>query len=173
MENQVVPNQSKKALYLFLCAVLGIIMFSFIQQSFWIIYVDLAAAGYLPQLNALNPLPLVTLLAAFLLGMWYGIWLGLYWYEIVYERGGARWFYAFSGRGKKTAPASAERLPWEKPGTSSRADSSRWRLDDLLNDTSKLVPEPEPEVDRPAASSPAPVITSTKKRTSKTPVKPA
>lgn len=116
-------------------------MFSFIQQSFWVAYIALAQLGYWPQLDPFNPLPVLTLVAAFIFGMWYGIWLGLYWYEVVYERAQARWFYAFGGkrsRGHSSEKSEKiERLPWQAHdagGPSQQANAKRWHLEDLLDD---------------------------------------
>lgn len=92
IQNQIRPsNGVKKSLYIFLCALLGILLFLIIHR--------LAIFGYLVLVNA-NPLVFAgslsyleilaidfsTLVLALLLGMWYGIALGLKWYEAVYEQ---------------------------------------------------------------------------------------
>lgn len=135
MNNEPIPSQSKKALYLFLCSILGIILFLFIQQAFWVAYSGAAHAGYLPMLGQLNAWPTLTFLAAVLFGSWYGIWLGLYWYEMVYERAQARWFYAFGQRKRQLEPESELESAniWRgHPVRRDESENGRWQLDDLL-----------------------------------------
>lgn len=192
MHNPPMPKQSKKALYLFLCSVLGVIMFTFMHQAFWVIYVALARLGYLPQIDPINPLPALSLVAAFLVGMWYGIWLGLYWYEIVYERAQAKWFYAFGGnrgrssRGQAEDQEPLERLPWQSQGAfRQQANANRWQLEDLMDDrelnpseldSKQLSVEPEPEPKSTSVFGPVRVSVATqevpaRKRLRKSPAK--
>lgn len=95
-------NQSKrKALYVFLTTLLGVLMFLMLHRAIFVIYDILA--GFYP----INPLfdvsssivagaDFITMIVAVILGGWYGVWLGLDWYRMIYEeRGVTRWFHGF------------------------------------------------------------------------------
>jgi hypothetical protein len=80
---------AKKSLYVFLCSLLGALLFLIIHRLAVFAYLVMVSAN--PQVfGGLNYLELLaidffTLFLALLLGSWYGIWLGLKWYEQVYE----------------------------------------------------------------------------------------
>ncbi|MDE2311876.1 MAG: hypothetical protein KGJ93_02170 [Patescibacteria group bacterium] len=91
----------KKSAYIFLCSLLGVMLFMILQQLAMMSYLVAVSAGsFGGQANfsfldfaAVNYL---TLLLSMLLGSWYGIWLGLDWYEKVYEQGLWRGFWIHS-----------------------------------------------------------------------------
>ena len=81
----------KKSIYLFLCSLLGMLLFSIIHQLLVFLYLlffgnsgALATGEAALRFFAFDYLSLLILL---LLGSWYGIWLGVYWHKIVYEEG--------------------------------------------------------------------------------------
>ncbi len=84
----------KRSVYVFLCSLLGVLLFLVLQRIIvlsYLILVDYGAfhwtsSGYL-EFVAIDD---ITLLLSMLCGSWYGIWLGNYWYELVYERGAWR-----------------------------------------------------------------------------------
>jgi len=81
----------KKSVYIFLCSLLGVLLFLVLQRIVVLCYLilvsygafHLTSGGYL-EFMAIDD---ITLLLAMLCGSWYGIWLGNYWYELVYEKG--------------------------------------------------------------------------------------
>jgi hypothetical protein len=82
----------KKSVYIFLCSLLGALLFLVLHQLVVFAYLIISlyggfsfatGAGYM-QFVAVD---YVTLFFALVFGSWYGIWLGDYWYEMVYERG--------------------------------------------------------------------------------------
>ena len=79
---------AKKSLYVFLTSLLGVLMFLILHRVVVFFYLYLLAGGYIStsmdyyQFLALDYFSLVITL---MLGAWYGIWLGLYWYGRVYE----------------------------------------------------------------------------------------
>ena len=82
----------KKSLYVFLCSLLGILLFLIIHRLLVFCYLILISSN--PQVfgGGLNYLELLaidysTLILTLFLGSWYGIWLGLKWFEAIYERG--------------------------------------------------------------------------------------
>lgn len=91
----------RKALYLFLSSLLGMILVLMFHRSVFVIYEILG--DFFPRQQWLN-LPyyhiavadFLTMLLAMFIGGWYGIWLGLHWYKLVYEDRRVRsWFHGF------------------------------------------------------------------------------
>lgn len=95
-------NSLKKSFYVFLTSLLGILLFVTIQKSISLIGIILLNIDYgfyslgtnPTQVHALN---IATMLLALFLGGWYGVWIGLHWYRMVYEQGNGGWLHGFSG----------------------------------------------------------------------------
>lgn len=89
----------KKALYLFLSSLLGMLLVLMFHRSVFVIYEilgDLFPQYTVFQLNYWFVViaDFITMLLAIFIGGWYGIWLGLHWYKYVYEDRKARtWFH--------------------------------------------------------------------------------
>lgn len=85
-------NQAKKTMYLFLSFLLGIFLFFILHRLviFFILWFHLSSGGDF-VLNGGYRNFLVwdygTLLLSIIIGSWYGLWVGGYWYERVYEAG--------------------------------------------------------------------------------------
>lgn len=84
---------AKKSLYIFLCAIMGALLFLILQQILAFVYLMLLYGNYQTFSFGLSFIDLMavdyfTLFIVLMLGAWYGIWLGLYWYGWVYEDGG-------------------------------------------------------------------------------------
>lgn len=82
----------KKSVYIFLCSLLGVMLFLILHRLVIFAYlmaVLYGAPGYAAGISYMEFLAVdyATLLLALLCGSWYGIWLGSYWYEMVYEKG--------------------------------------------------------------------------------------
>jgi hypothetical protein len=78
---------AKKALYVFMSSLLGILLFFILQRVGVFIYLYLLAAGYIDSFTNFDKFLVVdylTLSFAFVAGGWYGAWLGLFWFEKVY-----------------------------------------------------------------------------------------
>lgn len=91
----------RKALYIFLCSILGVLLFSMFHRAVFVIYEIIG--GFYPAISWLH-LPFRTIafidfstfLLALFIGGWYGIWIGLNWYKMIYEdRGVKTWFHGF------------------------------------------------------------------------------
>jgi hypothetical protein len=134
MPNPSAPGQGKKAFYLFLCSILGMILFITIHQFLWAIYQDLTVLGYLRQVPVTLFAMVFSLMVAMLLGLWYGIWLGLYWYSFVYESGRSPWFHAFRGGHSRSSGPDRPAQSYREQAFSSQASAERWQLEDLLDD---------------------------------------
>lgn len=79
---------AKKSLYIFLTAILGMLMFLALDRMVIFFYLFLLASGLVhSSLTFLQFLAIdySALAVVMLLGAWYGVWLGLYWYRIIYE----------------------------------------------------------------------------------------
>ena len=159
---------SKKALYLLLCGVLGMILFVIIQQAAMLLFIMLL----MNQLSASDfnqaqwgMFDSATYVVAMFFGSWYGIWLGLHWYEIVYEQGRKGLFHAFIGRlanGQNKTPSTsapaiektpiiARPQPQAKPAAkpqqvATKPASAGWRFEDLarLRPVTARPPRTEP-----------------------------
>lgn len=145
-------NGPKKSLYVFLTSLLGIMMFVVIHRSIALMGLLLLNLDYdrfslgsnYSQLHILN---IVTYVLAVFLGGWYGAWLGLYWYKVVYEEGvGGLWHglvgnFFHDGPEKKPvksiAPApkaQAKVVVTPTPrGVDSASSNKPWEFDDLLS----------------------------------------
>jgi len=80
----------KKSLYVFLCSLLGMLLFLILHQIIafgylMLLYVNYPTFGLGMSLMDWLALDYFTLIIVLMLGMWYGIWLGMYWFGIVYE----------------------------------------------------------------------------------------
>lgn len=91
----------RKALYLFLSSLLGMLLVLMFHRSAFVIFDILG--DFFPTSTILNPnyyyvavADFLTMLLAMFIGGWYGIWLGLHWYKMVYEDRETRsWFHGF------------------------------------------------------------------------------
>ena len=77
-----------KALYLFLCAILGMVLFAMLHRSIFVLYdllifVDVMYAFGLSEMT-LAVIDFFTLVLALFLGGWYGTMMGIDWYAMVY-----------------------------------------------------------------------------------------
>jgi hypothetical protein len=85
-------SKANRSLYLFLCALMGSLLFMIVHRTIMLIYYIVLndhfdALSFGLTFWQLNYLDFITMVAAMLGGVWYGIWLGQYWYAIVYEHG--------------------------------------------------------------------------------------
>lgn len=78
-----------KALYLFLCSILGMVLFAMLHRSIFVLYDLLLMMDYdMYSLGmsavTIQALDFLTLLVALFVGGWYGTLLGIDWYALVY-----------------------------------------------------------------------------------------
>jgi hypothetical protein len=91
----------RKALYIFLSSILGILLFLMFHRALFVIYEILGnfysttAWLHLP-FRTIALIDFLTFIVALFIGGWYGIWIGLNWYKMVYEERGVKtWFHGF------------------------------------------------------------------------------
>jgi hypothetical protein len=79
----------KKSLYLYLSSLLGMLLFLLVHRIVvFLVFVWASSAGSLitwDKYLLFMGLDYFTLILFLMLGSWYGIWLGMYWYKRVYE----------------------------------------------------------------------------------------
>ncbi len=161
-------RDAKRALYVFLCGLMGGLLFLVIQRSLVLIYVILlrlnpAVFSLGLNLGDLIALDITTVFLALAGGGWYGIWVGLHWYDVVYER------KTFPGLGLHLAEIFSIRnlriYPSKSKGAkgASKDPLSFWQVEDLVmpSATSGNYFEPEEEKVvhiKPKSASSKPVV---------------
>lgn len=111
-----------KSLYLFLCSILGMILFTMLHRSIFVLYgllldIDFQTYSLGMSEGGIMILDFFSMLAALFIGGWYGILLGIDWYAIVYGPNAeypARLFHGFvphHWRGAKKKTVKTENKP--------------------------------------------------------------
>ncbi len=126
----------KKSLYLFLSSLLGVMLFLTIHRIIiFLLLIFSGASGNLYYgLSSLgfSAIDYLTLIITLMLGAWYGIWVGSYWYGKVYEEkihGGVVSFFAnryWSGK--------VGHLRRQMAVTASHLENDIWDLEDLVKE---------------------------------------
>ncbi len=137
-----------KALYLFLCAILGMVLFAMLHRAIFVLYDlliftnDMYAFG-LSQMS-LAIVDFCALLVALFLGGWYGTMMGIDWYAMVYgpnaevRAGLFHGFIPHNWRGRKDRRKTASKM--SAPATTSTTVKVSSK-----QETRKSEPEPEEE----------------------------
>ena len=145
----------KKALYVFLCSLLGILLFVTLERSLLFIYITVNDVVYNMSMTTetLALLNAVAVLIFGFIGGWYGTSLGLYWYKLVYEDGeraglvdsiSARIIDALSRKDsqpKKSSASVPSKLDWPE-----ELSELQTRANAVRAARKKPEPELEPEV---------------------------
>ncbi len=142
-------NGARKVFYIFLTALLGALLFLILHRiAVFLYFVILAESNDFLTfgLSGIEFLALeyITMVFALLGGVWYGIWIGSYWYEAVYESN------IHGGLLEHLLYASARVKPSYQPGTLKTrishltADVARdlekglWELEDLSKEVERM-----------------------------------
>jgi hypothetical protein len=173
----------EKSFYVLMCGILGVLMFVILQQAVALMHYVLLQKNFETYSLGLSPvdiraLGLISLILAAFFGMWYGIWLGLYWFNKVYEQGGkeAGLVHSFMVRSRPAVPVAKKAMdalpprPF-KPVVIPPSNSSK-------PDVAKSASKPAPVVKVAAAKSaptPKPISkpVALKAESKPTPLKPA
>jgi signal transduction histidine kinase len=192
-------HSASKAFYILLCAILGALLFIVIQRAAALIYYLLLNTNYQAYSLGLDYFQLswvnfLTVLGALFFGFWYGIWLGLHWYNIVYEQGHGGLFHGFKGHWlhhegivrkpvspAPAAPASAKSavvapvITTIKPASSNGSGRFMSKLTDRLErdswDLDDLIKKDEPAAAPTKVIKPRAAVRSSIKVSTKAPVK--
>ena len=136
----------KKSFYIFLTALLGLLLFFILHRVAFFFYLYLLAGGYMTTdmtYYQFLVLDYSTLFVAMGVGVWYGIWLGMYWFRKVYEEGSHGGFiyhlntHYFGGSKPKTLEKKIEVVRHQ-------LEDDLWKLEDLAKETVAMAEEPKP-----------------------------
>lgn len=139
---------ARKSLYLFLTALLGTLLFLIAHRIVFFIYIYMLGADVLTtgmSYYQFLAIEYFSLIITIMLGAWYGIWLGLFWYEKVYEQKSHKGFvHHLSAKyflGKKP-----EVLESRMAQVKEHLEENLWQLEDLAKSAavSRAVVEPKP-----------------------------
>jgi hypothetical protein len=138
---------ARKSLYLFLTALLGSLLFLIVHRVVYFIYAYMLGAGIVTTgmtYDQFLAFEYFSLTITVMLGAWYGIWVGLYWYQKVYEEKSHRGFVHHLV--SNYFPVSE---PKELEGRMSRVkehlEENLWQLEDLAKSSQIVEPVIEPK----------------------------
>lgn len=125
-----------KATYIFLCAMLGALLFLLLQRIFiFLCFIVLIFSRSLSEAVlvwlGLELINYLTVLFAIIGGAWYGVWLGISWYETVYERDGHESVFKKFGqfisqkRALNNVPAQTKKMS----ELTKRVEDEMWQLE--------------------------------------------
>ncbi len=182
MEPTIKRGESKKALYIFLCSLLGMLIFVMLQKSTLLLLTTLLTNqgefNFIGVSSLLYKFETISYLLALFFGGWYGVWLGLHWHEIVYESGRGGLLYAFWGNMMHHEPdtQSTAKQPVRASQAASNATLSNnreWQFDDLakLKSPSRPPSSGSEEWTKKVSVKPAVAVTTKTKTTPRKPIK--
>lgn len=141
---------AKKSFYLLVTALIGASLFFILDRTLVFLYLYLVATGSLgpgPAYYQFLAADYFTLALALIGGAWYGIWLGMYWFEKVYNEkshGGL----AHHIRSNYFTWGKPKSLPGKMSAVKQRLEKDLWALEDLAKNTAQESGWPEPKVRR-------------------------
>jgi hypothetical protein len=139
----------RKSIYIFLSCLVGALLFMVLQRVTVFLYIGLLAYGFDGLTFGLSWIELLaldylTLLLSLLFGGWYGIWVGLHWYESVYEHGSSKGFIGnllhMWPRSRKTYD-----LQSKVAAVSTRLENDLGELQNLTTTIAERVPKTAPK----------------------------
>jgi len=136
------PNGAKKSFYLFLTSLLGVFLFLTLHRAVFFIYLYMLGQGLVSagtDYYTFLVIEYFTLIICLMLGAWYGVWLGLYWFEKVYEeksRGG----FAHHLSTKYFLP-KPKALESKMAEVKQRLEANLYQLEDLAQSAAEVKPK--------------------------------
>ncbi len=138
-----------KALYLYLCSILGMVLFAMLHRAVFVLYdlllvVDFDTYSFGMSSGTILTLDFTTMLLILFIGGWYGIALGIEWYSMVYGPNAEKPAGLFHGfiphhwRGKRSHSKKTfhNNTPEAEMNTTSVtvpvAESRSWSFEDLI-----------------------------------------
>lgn len=128
---------AKKSFYLFLSALLGILLFLVFDRIVVFLYLYLLEVGIVNtglayiQLAAVDYFVLTIVL---MFGCWYGVWLGLCWFKAVYEEGSHNGFIDHVARNYFPS-RNHKNLESKMSAIRQRLETDLWQLEDLADES--------------------------------------
>ena len=125
----------KKSLYVFLTSLLGVLIFLVLHRALVFVWLYLLAGSFITSdltYGQFLALDYFSLTITLMLGSWYGIWLGMYWFKAVYEEN------SHGGLVHHLATGTffwnkAKNLQAKMSAAEDRLETDVWRLEDLAN----------------------------------------
>ena len=152
-----------KALYLFLCSILGMVLFGMLHRAVFVLYdlllvVDYETYSFGMAPGAISALDFSTMMIMLFLGGWYGVVLGIEWYAMVYGPNVEKpaglfhgflphhWRGARKAKRKSTTPSSKPTSSFSAPAPETTSttikvpvsETHAWSFDDLITPKSAL-----------------------------------
>ena len=136
-QNNTTYQNVRKFFYLIICAILGVVLFLLLQQVLiqgFIILMNANLLSFEVSADSLNLIDSIGTVIALGGGAWYGVWLGSYWYSIVYANDASAGFIYHL----------RQKFVGDDLGAVSKNDNgdtfkqTTWQLEDLM----KAKPEP-------------------------------
>jgi hypothetical protein len=139
----------KKSLYVYLSSLLGILLFLILHRLIFFAYLMLASLGFQPFVNEVSSLnflalELFSLILTLMLGAWYGIWVGMHWYEKVYEEGSHPGLVGHLAINYWPKPRGRYNLVNKIADAQKRLEADMWHLEGLTNTIPAAITSPEP-----------------------------
>ncbi len=135
----------KKSLYILLCSLMGALLFLILHRIVVFVYLGLLDYNYSAfslNLSYIEFLALdyFTLILALLGGMWYGIWVGVFWYESIYQHNTHGGFVDHLIVRFWPSKAEASSLKSRISAASKKVEDDVWNLEDLAKDAVSPTP---------------------------------
>ena len=138
---------AKKSLYLFLTALLGTLLFLIVHQIVFFVYIYMLGTGVVAagiSYNQFLAVEYFSLTIVMMLGAWYGIWLGLYWYKKVYEEK-SHWGFVHHLSTKYFPRREPRALESRMAQVREHLEENLWQLEDLAKTAEVFKPVVEPK----------------------------
>lgn len=136
---------AKKSLYIFLSSLMGVMLFLVLHRVGIFIYLYLITQGYVVSSWSYVQFLVFdyfTLTLTLLFGAWYGIWLGVFWYDKVYVEGSHSGFVAHISN--KFMSRKSRGLESKMSHIKERLETDLWQLEDLAKTSLSQVSSPAP-----------------------------
>jgi len=139
-------SSAKKSLYVFLSSMLGILLFLVIHRIIVFLYLVLAGVRFTPGSEGTYLVFLAfdyfTLIIILMLGAWYGIWLGMYWYEKVYEEESHKGVVDYIVNNYWPRRKTTLNLKSKIAATQQKLETDLWELEGLTENLTRVKVKP-------------------------------
>lgn len=142
----------KKSFYVFLSSLLGMSLFLILDRSAVFIYVYLVSTGIVSADFVYERFLFIdsfSLIVSLMGGAWYGTWLGMHWFNKVYEERTHGGFGDYLVKNLWSA-SKPKNLQTKLSAVKEHLEKDLWQLEDLAKAASAQAVKPVPRVSRAA-----------------------
>ena len=137
---------AKKSFYIFLTSILGALLFLIMHRLIVFVYLYLVATEVV--FTGINYYVFLawdyfSLIITMMLGLWYGIWLGLFWFRKVYEESSHGGLVHHLSK-KIFKPSVPQELANKMSDIKERLEQDLWQLEDLTQTAAKDIQKISP-----------------------------